>query len=88
MMTTTEFNVLKVMASKDRDWNWMNLDRELTMRNVPGFSQVVEIVNSLASDGLVNIEDSGNPSMPYYRVSQKGLDLLKEVNEKDLADLP
>ncbi|ELY4524728.1 MarR family transcriptional regulator [Cronobacter turicensis] len=88
MTTTTEFNVLKVMASKERDWNWMNLDRELTMRNVPGFSQVVEIVNRLASDGLVNIEDSGNPSMPYYRVSQKGLDLLKEINEKDLADLP
>ena len=52
---------------------------------MPGFSQVVKIINSLASEGLVNIEDSGHPSMPYYRVSQKGHDLLREVNEQHLT---
>ena len=82
MTTEIEFNVLKVMASKSRDWNWMNLDRELSIRKVPGFSQVVKIVNSLANQGLVNIEDSSNASMPYYRVTSKGFDLLKEANEQ------
>lgn len=81
MTTEIEFNVLKVMASKNRDWNWMNLDRELSIRKVSGFSHVVKIVNSLANQGLVNIEESSNTSMPYYRVTPKGSNLLKDANE-------
>lgn len=81
MITTIEFNVLKVMASKECKWTWMTLDRTLHSNNIPGFSYVVKIVNTLASEGLVNFEDSGHPSMPYYRVSEKGHQLLSEMNE-------
>lgn len=35
MITETEFNVLKVMAEKDINWNWIALDRALYTRNVP-----------------------------------------------------
>ena len=78
MITEIELNVLKVMAEKDINWNWMNLDRALSFKGIPGFSNVVNIVNKLASDGLVNIEDSGHKSMPYYRVSEQGYKLLKK----------
>lgn len=78
MITEIELNVLKVMAEKDINWNWMNLDRALSFRGIPGFSNVVNIVNKLASEGLVNIEDSGHKSMPYYRVSEQGYKLLKK----------
>ena len=80
MITNIEFNVLKVMASKECKWTWMTLDRTLHSNNIPGFSHVVEIVNKLSLVGLVCIEDSGHPSMPYYRVSEKGYNLLKEAN--------
>ena len=80
MITKTELNVLKVMAEKDINWNWMNLDRALSIKKIPGFSNVVNIVNKLASEGLVNIEDSGNKSMPYYRVSEKGSRLIKNTD--------
>ena len=56
----------------------MNLDRALSFKGIPGFSNVVNIVNKLASEGLVNIEDSGHKSMPYYRVSEQGYKLLKK----------
>ena len=78
MITETELNVLKVMAEKDINWNWMNLDRALSFKGIPGFSNVVNIVNKLAREGLVNIEDSGHKSMPYYRVSEQGYKLLKK----------
>ena len=78
MITEIELNVLKVMAVKDINWNWMNLDRALSFKGIPGFSNVVNIVNKLASEGLVNIEDSGHKSMPYYRVSEQGYKLLKK----------
>ncbi|MBJ8838802.1 MarR family transcriptional regulator [Citrobacter freundii] len=78
MITEIELNVLKVMAEKDINWNWMNLDRALSFKGIPSFSNVVNIVNKLASEGLVNIEDSGHKSMPYYRVSEQGYKLLKK----------
>ena len=78
MITEIELNVLKVMAEKDINWNWMNLDRALSFKGIPGFSNVVNIVNKLASEGFVNIEDSGHKSMPYYRVSEQGYKLLKK----------
>ena len=63
MITETEINVLKVMAEKDINWNWMNLDRTLSIRQIPGFGNVVNIVNKLANEGLVIIEDSGRTSL-------------------------
>ncbi|CAM4076718.1 MULTISPECIES: MarR family transcriptional regulator [Lelliottia] len=84
MITTIELNVLKVLASKDYKWTWMSLDRTLHAKNIPGFCYVVDIVNSLESKGLVNFEDSGHPSMPYYRVSEKGHQLLSDVNESQV----
>ena len=80
MITNIEFNVLNVMSSKEAPWNWMTLDRTLHANNIPGFSHVVEIVTNLAKEGLVLIEDSGHPSMPHYRVSEKGYKLLKDSN--------
>lgn len=80
MITETELNVLKVMAEKDINWNWMNLDRTLSMKRIPGFSNVVNIVNKLASECLVNIEDSGHKSMPYYCVSENGYRLIKNTD--------
>ena len=85
MITEAELNVLKVMAEKDINWNWMNLDRALSFRGIPGFSNVVNIVNKLASEGLVNIEDSGHKSMPYYRVSEQGYKLLKNNSDRGSA---
>jgi len=55
MITETEINILKVMAEKDINWNWMNLDRTLSIRQIPGFGNVVNIVNKLANEGLVII---------------------------------
>ena len=39
MITEIELNVLKVMAEKDINWNWMNLDRALSFKGIPGFQQ-------------------------------------------------
>ncbi|HED3853297.1 MarR family transcriptional regulator [Enterobacter soli] len=80
MITETDLNVLKFMASKTCNWNWKNLDRGLSINNIPGFSRVVEIINRLSAEGLVNIEDSGHPSMPRYRVSEKGFKLLRDLS--------
>lgn len=82
MVTETDINVLKFMASKTCNWNWKNLDRGLAINNIPGFSRVVEIVKRLSDEGLVNIEDSGHPSMPRYQVSEKGFKLLEELNSQ------
>lgn len=77
-MTTIELNVLKVLAEKDINWNWMILDRTLSINGIPGFGNVVNIVNALAHEGLVNIVESGHKSMPHYHVSEKGHDLLNK----------
>ncbi|EMH4161208.1 MarR family transcriptional regulator [Pluralibacter gergoviae] len=81
MITNIEFNVLNVMSSKEGHWTWRTLDITLHSKNIPGFSHVFEIVNKLAEEGLVHIEDGGHPTMKFYRVSEKGYQLLKESNK-------
>ncbi|MDO1635446.1 MarR family transcriptional regulator, partial [Escherichia coli] len=72
MISKNELKVLNVMTEKDINWSWMKLDRTLSIRQIPGFGNVVNIVNKLANEGLVIIEGGGNRSMPHYRVSEKG----------------
>ena len=81
VITKNELNVLNVMTEKDINWNWMNLDRTLSIMQIPGFGNVVNIVNKLANEGLVIIEDSGHKSMPYYHVSEKGYNLVQRENK-------
>lgn len=88
MVNTTELNILKLLASRDDvNWTWYNLDRAMTSRNMDGIGNVARLVDNLSKTGLVDIIPSGNVSMPYYRVSQKGYNLLEEVNEQQQADL-
>ena len=77
VITKNELNVLNVMTEKDINWNWMNLDRTLSIRQIPGFGNVVNIVNKLANEGLVIIEES----MPHYHVSEKGYNLVQRENK-------
>lgn len=76
-----ELNVLKVMAEKDIDWNWMVLDRTLAVRNIPGFSNIANIVTSLVNNGLVDIVYNEDKSRQRYRVSENGFKFLKHHSE-------
>ena len=80
-ITNTEFNVLKVMAEKDIDWTWMILDRTLATRDIPGFSNVANIVTNLMNVGMVDPVYNENPSRTRYRVSEKGHKLLRQIDE-------
>ena len=80
-ITNTEFNVLKVMAEKDIDWTWMILDRTLATRDIPGFSNVANIVTNLVNEGMVDDVYNENSSRPRYRVSEQGHQLLGQINE-------
>ncbi|WP_213134753.1 MarR family transcriptional regulator [Citrobacter sp. FP75] len=77
MINETEFNVLKVMAEKDRNWNCYLLDRVLSVRDIPGFGNVVRIVNNLAIQGFVEIIDIENATQPDYRVTNEGREYVK-----------
>lgn len=80
-ITNTEFNVLKVMAEKDIDWTWMILDRTLATRDIPGFSNVANIVTNLVNEGMVDAVYNENSSRPRYRVSEQGHQLLGQINK-------
>ncbi|ATM89616.1 TPA: MarR family transcriptional regulator [Klebsiella aerogenes] len=80
-LTTTELNVMKVMAEKDIDWTWMILDRTLATRGIPGFSNVANIVTNLMNEGMVDAVNNENSSRPRYRVSEQGHQLLGQINE-------
>lgn len=79
-ITIVEFNVLKVMAEKDIDWSWMVLDRTLAIRNIR-VGNVANIVTKLVNHGLVDIVNGEGNSRPRYRVSQYGLNLIKEQQD-------
>ncbi|MDU2847833.1 MarR family transcriptional regulator [Citrobacter sp.] len=81
IITTVEINLLKVMAEKDIDWNWIVLDRTLAVRKIPGFSNVANIVTSLVNNGLVDIVYNEDKSRQRYRVSENGFNFLKEQSE-------
>ena len=78
IITTVEISLLKVMAEKDIDWNWMVLDRTLAVRKIPGFSNVANIVTSLVNSGLVDVVYGEDKSRPRYKVAQNGFNLIKE----------
>ncbi|MTD37320.1 MarR family transcriptional regulator [Erwinia sp. CPCC 100877] len=79
-MNNTEINVLKVMSEKDIEWTWIILDRTLATRNIPGFSNVANIVTNLVNSGMVDIVHTDNQSKPRYRVSDKGRQFLDTIN--------
>jgi len=78
-ITNTEFNVLKVMAEKDIDWTWMILDRTLATREIPGFSNVANIVTNLMNEGMVDAVYNESSSRPRYRVSEQGHQWLGQM---------
>lgn len=83
MVTETELNILKLLASRDDvKWNWYNLDRAMSMRNMNGIGNVARLVQKLAEHGLVDFVPSNVPAMPTYRVSEKGLKFLDDLNSK------
>ncbi|URR12502.1 MarR family transcriptional regulator [Citrobacter portucalensis] len=81
MIANIEFNVLKVMAEKD--WNCYLLVRVLSVRDIPGFGNVVRIVNSLTDQGLVEIIDIENATQPDYRVTDEGHEYVKNHHSGD-----
>ncbi|MCX8984791.1 MarR family transcriptional regulator [Citrobacter portucalensis] len=81
IITTVEISLLKVMAEKDIDWNWMVLDRTLAVRKIPGFSNVANIVTSLVNNGLVDIVYNEDKSRQRYSVSENGFNFLKNQSE-------
>ena len=81
MITETELNVLKVMAVKVIDWNWIALDRALYARGVSGFGNVANIVTNLVNNGLVDIVNNEDKSRQRYRVSEYGFNFLKNQSE-------
>lgn len=86
MVNMTELNILKLLASRnDINWTWYNLDRAMSNRKMDGVGYVARLVMNLAEAGLVDIVPSDSTSMDYYRVSEKGHQLLREINE-DLAE--
>ncbi|WP_342322605.1 MarR family transcriptional regulator [Kosakonia sp. BYX6] len=85
-ITKIELNVLKVMAEKDIDWTWIILDRALSMRNIPGFGNVANIVTSLINNGMVDIVLNEDGSRSRYRVSPLGHKFLDELNTTRLDD--
>ncbi|ASG86358.1 MarR family transcriptional regulator [Salmonella enterica] len=74
MITETELNILKFMAEKGIDWNWMVQDRTLARRNTPGFSNVANIVINLVNHGLVGVVYGEDISRPRYIFSQNSFD--------------
>lgn len=80
-LTTTELNVLKVMAEKDIDWTWMILDRTLATKGISGFGNVANIVTNLMNEGMVDAVYNESSSRPRYRVSEQGHQLLGQINE-------
>jgi len=77
-VTKAELRLLRVMAEKDIDWTWMKLDRTLAVRGIPGFSNVANIVTSLANSGMVDIVYSEQNAKPRYRVSVQGHQFLSK----------
>ena len=80
-ITIVEFNVLKVMAEKDIDWSWMVLDRPVDSRLLTALGHRAKIVPKLVNHGLVDIVNGEGNSKPRYRVSQYGLNLIKEQQD-------
>ncbi|EAO5293488.1 hypothetical protein E8K36_23175 [Salmonella enterica] len=90
MVNHTELNILKLLASRDDvNWTWYNLDRAMSIKKMDGIGNVARLVDNMFKAGLVDIVPSGTSSgMDYYRVSERGHQLLKRVSEQHLVDLP
>ncbi|CAM7421567.1 MULTISPECIES: hypothetical protein [Citrobacter] len=82
MVNETEFNILKLLASRvDVKWNWYTLDRAMSSREMDGIGNVARLVKNLEEQGLVDFIPSTVPSMPTYRVSEKGYEYIKNMDE-------
>ncbi|HHG8956104.1 TPA: hypothetical protein ACPYVY_005060, partial [Citrobacter freundii] len=89
MVNNTELNILKLLASRDDvNWTWYNLDRAMSIRKMDGIGNVARLVSNLSEAGLVDIVPGTTGGMNYYRVSEKGHNLLNDINEQHLVDLP
>ncbi|ASG86357.1 hypothetical protein DLR11_00010 [Salmonella enterica subsp. salamae] len=89
MVTNTELNILKLLASRpDVNWTWYNLDRAMTGRKMDGVGNVARLVDNLSKAGLVDIVPRIPSGMDYYRVSAQGHKLLNERGEQHQVDLP
>ena len=89
MVNNTELNILRLLASRDDvNWTWYNLDRAMSIRKMDGIGNVARLVSNLSEVGLLDIVPGTTGGMNYYRVSEQGHNLLNDINEQHLVDLP
>lgn len=82
MVSNTELNILKLLASRDDvNWTWYNLDRALSQRKMAGAGNVAKLVDNLSKAGLIDIIPRTPAGMDYYRISLQGVEFLNDKNE-------
>lgn len=85
MVKNTELNILKLLASRsDVNWNWYNLDRAMEMRNMEGIGNIAQLVSGLSEAGLVDVILRVPAGMDHYKVSERGHELLEELEQQNL----
>ncbi len=73
--------ILVLIYRSGGKWTWYQLERDLEWRGIKGKIRVVDIVDELRSEGLVvkNENPKLGPGMPYYAVTDDGLNFVKEL---------
>ena len=85
MVNHMKLNILKLLAFRsDVNWNWYNLDRAMAMRNMEGIGNVAQLVRGLSEAGLVDVVLRAPAGMDHYKVSERGHQLLQELEHQNL----
>jgi hypothetical protein len=72
--------ILMFIEKNNGKWSWYQLDRVLSHdENLPIMDRLLEAIKGLESNGLILSDLSDNESMPKYRITEAGINLLNKA---------
>jgi DNA-binding PadR family transcriptional regulator len=64
--------LIKIIGENDGMFSWYQIDRQLSIEGIVPTSNLIKILHSLESDGLIISKVDTNPSQPLYSLTDKG----------------
>jgi DNA-binding PadR family transcriptional regulator len=76
-MNALQIRLLKLIKANDGQFSWYQLDRAVSTERVEGVGNLMHVLKSLQSDGLISSREGANPAQPTYSITNEGMNALR-----------
>lgn len=78
MTTDITKELIKIIGKNEGKFSWYQIDRQLGIEGIVQTSNLIKLLHTLESDGLIVAKVDLNPAQPLYSLTSKGKKYFEE----------